>query len=66
MGATHKPHLATLEFAGFKPTVYGSQPFSLAPGSSAGVSGIEAVVRSPAVYRCNSESFSYAYIENMS
>jgi hypothetical protein len=55
-----------LEFAGFKPTVYGSQPFSLAPGSSAGVSGIEAVVRSPAVYRCNSESFSYAYIENMS
>jgi hypothetical protein len=57
MGATHKPHLATLEFAGFKPTVYGSQPF---------FSGIEAVVRSPAVYRCNSESFSYAYIENMS
>jgi len=40
--------------AGVQPTVYGSQPF---------VSGKEAVVRNPAVYRCNSMSFSYPYVE---
>jgi hypothetical protein len=45
----NQPHLATSGFAGFRPTVYGRQPF---------FSGKEAVVRNPAVYRCNSKLFS--------
>jgi hypothetical protein len=40
---------------GVQPTVYGSQPF---------ISGKEAVVRDPAVYRCKSVSFlSFSYLK---